>query len=77
MIMNVNVIADPSPITDKGYAWVMLGIACALRMLFVGPDAIMGVLLLDLTERYSESGALVNTIVSVQLGISCLSSMYI
>ena len=45
-----------------------------LNYLFSGPTGIMGVLKLDLTQRFSDSHVLINTIVTMQFGLALIRS---
>ena len=58
---------------DRGYAWVIFVCCTGLRLLLAGPDGIIGVLKLDLIDRFQSSETLVNTILTMQFGIAVSS----
>ena len=61
---------------DSGYAWIILSASIGLRMLFGGPDGLMGVLLLDLKNRFQASDVFLNVIVTLQFAVSLFSSNF-
>jgi hypothetical protein len=59
-------------VRDHGYAWVVLSACIGLRMMIAASDGIMGILLLNLKQRYVEPRMLLNSIVALQYGMGFL-----